>query len=156
LLPWTKSAWTRHASALGTWKGLRAELVITRVYKNRDATMAVVACAPGRGVSRPVVATDPADDYAQGAPAGPEQPTELGRRFRLLGLPADLRTVFSPDVERAILDFPGQIRSVACDGKMASVTWIGYEPKSTVVDLAFDLAVRLCQQAAAPTDAAGV
>jgi len=155
LLPWRKSSWTRHASALGNWQGLRAELVITRVHKNRDATMVLVESGPGAKARGQVMATDPAFEYAQGAAPGPKQPTELGRRFRLLGQPADLRAIFSPAAERAILDFPGHIHTVGFDGKMASVTWIGYEKDSAVVDVAFDLAVSLCHQstgATTPTD----
>jgi hypothetical protein len=151
LLPWRKSSWTRHASARGNWQGLRAELVITRVHKNRDATMVVVDCGrgdPGRGQ---VMATDPAFEYAQGAAAGPEQPTELGRRFRLLGQPTDLRAIFSNWIERAILEFPGHIHAVGYDGRLASVTWFGYEKDPAVVDVALDLAVGLCRQSAGPT-----
>jgi hypothetical protein len=162
LLPYFSSSWKRllstQASAYGTWQGLRAEFTASFVYKNRDATTATVECThPVVGLG-PLAATDRDDpryrDYhliSGETETIPVQPTALLQRFRLSGQERDLRAVFVPGIERAVLDFPGKLYSVSFHGNSASVVWIGHEKNPSIVDAALDLAASICHQVDATT-----
>jgi len=157
LLPNLSSSWKRllsmQASAYGTWQGLRAEFTATHVYKNRDATTVTVECAHPDVRLGPVSATDRNDpryrDYHQFTGESetiPAQSSALLQRFRLWGEESDLRRIFVPDIERAILEFPGNLYSVSFYGRIASLVWIGYEKDPAIVDAALDLAASICRQ----------
>jgi hypothetical protein len=128
------------------------------VYKNRDATTVVVECAHAIVGLRAVSATDRNDPLYRltgGKETLRAQPTALDQRFRLSGQEGDLRAIFVPDIERAILGFPGNLYSVSFYGRIASVIWIGYEQNPSIVDAALDLAASICRQVDAATTASG-
>jgi hypothetical protein len=157
LLPYFSSSWKRllstQASAYGTWQGLRAEFTAAFVYKNRDATTATVECAQAMVGLGPLAATDRGDPRCRGyhlvtgeTETIPVQPSGLLQRFRLSGQERDLRLVFVPEVERAVLSFPGKLYSVSFYGNTASVVWIGHEKNPAIADAALDLAASICHR----------
>lgn len=159
IVPWTKpgSLQTSGVNVAGTWKGRRAEIVTFELSDARqDWTMAAVECTRVPHGLGWVAAMDPTYLFATGREAGPTQRSELGRRFRLSGEDQDLQTIFSPEVEQAILGFPRRINQVMFNAKTASVTWYGQEGDPAIIDAALDLAVVICSQVeAAPAIAGG-
>jgi len=159
IVPWTKpqKLWATNANVGGIWKGLRAEIVNFHrgEHDAEDRTMAAVACAHVPQGLGWVSAMDAKFTFATGRNAGSTQRSELGRRFRLAGEDRDLQAIFTPNVEKAILDFPGRIHQVMFDGKAASVTWYGREEASAIIDAALDLAVIITRQVEAATTIAG-
>lgn len=157
LLPSLSSWWKRllstQASACGTWRGLRAELATCQAYKNRDATMAVVECPRLSVAPGPVSAADRSDplyrDYhllTGETETVPAQASALVQRFRLSGQAGDVGAIFAPNIERAMLQFPAKLYSVAFHGRTASVVWLGYEKSPAIADAALDLAASICRQ----------
>jgi len=166
LQPYLASAWNRllssETSAQGTWQGLRAEFGTTQVYLKRNATTAVVECPRLPMGLGPVSATNRNDPHYRGyqkyigeAETLRAEPTALDQRFRLSGQERDLRVLFVPDIERAILEFPINLYSVSFYGRIASVVWIGYEKNPAIVDAALDLATSICRQVDSATTSGG-
>jgi hypothetical protein len=155
IVPWTKpqGMWTAGANVGGTWKGLRAEIVRSQPgqLESQDRIMAAVACARVPQGLGWVTASKPTWPFSTRRWDGFARRSELGRRFRLSGEDRDLQAIFTPAVEKAILDFPRQIRQVMFDGKAASVTWYGPEEAPAIVDAALDLAVIIVRQVEAAT-----
>ena len=152
---WMRFFWG-HAgiSVGGTWKGMPAELSITRVYRYQTATAVAVGCTRPREGMGPVVVTDRKDlalkyygSDREPAEPYPTQSAEFVQRFRIWGNAPDVASMFTPDIQRAVLAFPGQINNVSFDGKVAKATWLGLEQDPTVIDLALDLAANLCLEA---------
>jgi hypothetical protein len=149
VVPWTMpgSLQTSSANIAGIWKGRRAEIVNFEMSEGvGDWTMAAVECTRVPHELGPVTAMDPKYPYGTGRRVGASARSELGRRFLLSGEDQDLQTVFSPSVEKAILNFPRRINQVMFDAKAASVTWYGREQDRAIVDAALDLAVIICSQ----------
>jgi hypothetical protein len=162
--PSGRSQWMRtfggHASVsiAGAWKGLRAELAMTRVYRNRRATAVYLACdggVGGRG-SVSLLARDdlanryyPRDDRSAGAEA--VWTAEFNRLFRPQGSARDLSTIFVSDIERDLLSFPRRLSSVHFDGSIVTVTWLEFERDPLVIDAALDIAASICLRARTPS-----
>jgi len=163
LMPYGDSAWKRalwgHAglSVAGDWKGAKAELAMTRVYKGRSATVVAVACGqltPSRlGPVSIMAKGDVSFQYyveqLRRDDLGRLQTSALGQRFDFLGKATDVMALITPEIEHSLVSFAGQINNVSYDGKAVSVTWLGFEQDPARIDAALDVASALCVQAVA-------
>jgi hypothetical protein len=133
-----------YGNVKGKHAGFSAELVITHVYKWKEATLVAVACSRAtQGFQDGVVAMDPADQYAYGTDVGP---AELAKRFRFTGKTNELMVLFAPPVQEAISSFPRHIHQIMFYDKTASITWLGWETDATIIDQALDTAQAMCRQ----------
>jgi len=146
LVPFTRQGPYAIGNLSGTWQGHRAEFVVFYVYKWKTASSVAVACIRMPAGFKGVAAIDASFEYATGNDVGP---VELSKRFRLTGKSQDLMTIFAPEVEKDILEFPQQIRSVTMDETAASVTWLGWEADAAIVERALEIARSLTAAVAA-------
>jgi hypothetical protein len=162
LMPYGDSAWKRalwgHASVsvAGNWKGAKAELAMTRVYKGRSATVVAVACGqmtlsplgPVSIMAKGDVSFQYYAEQLKRDDLGRLQTSALGQRFDFLGKATDVIALITPEIEHSLESFAGQINNVSYDGKTVSVTWLGFEQDPARIDAALEVASALCVQAA--------
>jgi hypothetical protein len=151
--PWWKRLLWGHAgvSVGGTWKAMPAELGMTRASKNQRATVVAIGCIQPRVGIGQILVMDRNDnafrEYQRVSTSEepyPAQSAEFIRHFRIWGSAHDVSGMFTPEIEKAILAFPGQINKVSFDGRVVMVTWLDLEKNPAVIDAALDLAASLC------------
>jgi hypothetical protein len=151
------------AGVAGEWNGARAELVMTRVYKGRTATVVAVASSqttpsglPPLGPVSIMAKGDVSFQYYKAqfkrADLGLLQTSALGQRFGFLGKASDVLALITPEIAQSLVSFAGQINNAGYDGEAASVTWLGFERDPARIDAALEVAGALSLQAAARRD----
>jgi len=148
ILVWNARWRGPRVSLAGTWKGQAAEFTLfqlEQVYQAPEASLALVRCSGAKSAFNGIAATGTAFEQIR---ENNVEATDLVRRFSFTGNPQELRTVFTPEVERALCEFPRRIQQIQVKGDLAGIVWKGWETDGAVLEQALDLAQALYRHVA--------